>query len=62
MPISSCYLFKNSLEFLPVSEINRVPAKVRGIYVLYHARKNCKQWMWCTSAWPVARNPAPKAV
>lgn len=35
MPISDCYLFKNSFEFKPVSEINTVPAKVRGIYVLY---------------------------
>ena len=42
MPISNCYLFKNSLEFLPVSEINQVPLKVRGIYVLYHSRKNTK--------------------
>ena len=42
MPISDCYLFKNSFEFLPVSEINLVPAKVRGIYVLYHAKKNSK--------------------
>ena len=40
MPISNCYLFKNSLEFLPVSEIGQVPLKVRGIYVLYHSRKN----------------------
>ncbi|MBK7012666.1 MAG: GIY-YIG nuclease family protein [Xanthomonadales bacterium] len=40
LPISNCYLFENSLEFLPVSEIGQVPVKVRGIYVLYHARKN----------------------
>jgi len=40
MPISNCYLFKNSLEFLPVREIGQVPLKVRGIYVLYYARKN----------------------
>jgi hypothetical protein len=40
MPISNCFLFKNSLEFLPVSEIGQIPLKVRGIYVLYHARKN----------------------
>lgn len=40
MPISDCYLFKNSLEFLPVSEIKRVPPKVRGIYVLYHVKKD----------------------
>jgi hypothetical protein len=42
MPISSCYLFKNSLEFLPVSEIGKVPARVRGIYVLYHQRKKSR--------------------
>ena len=28
-------MFKNSLEFLPVKELNQVPAKVRGIYVLF---------------------------
>ena len=37
MPISACYLFKNSFEFRPVSEIGLVPPMVRGIYVLYHA-------------------------
>jgi len=42
MPISNCHLFKNSLEFQPVSEISQVPLKIRGIYVLYQAGKNSK--------------------
>lgn len=37
MPISDCYLFKNSYEFKPVAEIGKVPPRVRGIYVLYQA-------------------------
>lgn len=39
MPISACYLFKNAYEYLPNSEINRVPQKTRGIYVLFQVRK-----------------------
>ncbi len=42
MPVSSCYLFKNAMEFLSVGEINQVPVRVRGIYVLYHAHKASK--------------------
>lgn len=38
MSTSECYLFKNSFEFLPISEIEMVPPKVRGIYVLYKAK------------------------
>jgi hypothetical protein len=37
MPISACYLFKNSFEFLPASALNTVPVRVRGLYVLYKA-------------------------
>ena len=40
MPISNCYLFKNSLEFIPISEISTVPANVRGIYVLFLAQND----------------------
>lgn len=43
MPISDCYLFKNSLEFVPVIDINLVPEKIRGIYILYHANKKSKK-------------------
>jgi hypothetical protein len=42
MPISPCYLFKNSFEFLPISDINMIPIKVRGIYVLYNSKDNHK--------------------
>jgi hypothetical protein len=36
MPVSPSYLFKNSLEYVPSSDIRRsVPADVRGVYVLY---------------------------
>jgi len=37
MPISDCYLFKNSFEFLPASDIYKLPGRVRGIYVLYNS-------------------------
>jgi hypothetical protein len=37
MPASVCYLFKNSYEFFPASDIDKVPVKVRGIYVLYNS-------------------------
>lgn len=36
MRSAACYLIKNSVEFLPITEIERVPALVRGIYVLFH--------------------------
>jgi hypothetical protein len=36
MPISPCYLFKNSFEFFPISDIPKIPVRVRGIYVLYN--------------------------
>jgi hypothetical protein len=36
MPISPCYLFKNSFEFFPISDITKIPIRVRGIYVLYN--------------------------
>lgn len=42
MPTSPCYLFKNSFEFLPISDINMIPIKVRGIYVLYNSKDNHK--------------------
>ena len=36
MAVSPCYLFKNSLEYVPMSEITKtVPAGVRGVYILY---------------------------
>jgi hypothetical protein len=37
MPISACYLFKNSFEFLPASDVMKIPGRVRGIYVLYNS-------------------------
>jgi len=38
MPISDCYLFKNSVEFRPASQIDLIPKQTRGIYVLFHNR------------------------
>lgn len=38
MPISPCYLFKNSFEFKPREDFESVPAYVRGIYVLYERK------------------------
>ncbi len=35
MPRSHCHLFKRSFEFVPISEIGTLPARMRGIYVLY---------------------------
>ena len=35
MPQSLCYLFKNSLEFWPIEDLEKVPSLVRGIYVFY---------------------------
>lgn len=35
MPSSVHRIFKNSFEFLPVDDINKVPNKARGIYVLF---------------------------
>lgn len=40
MPISACYLFKNSYEFKPVDQIAQVPIRVRGIYVLYRVGRD----------------------
>lgn len=37
MPISDCYLFKNSFEFFPAEDIKKLPVKIRGIYVLYNS-------------------------
>jgi hypothetical protein len=42
MPSSIHRLFKNSFEFMPISEIAKVPAKSRGIYVLFHSDGNRK--------------------
>jgi len=39
MPTSPCYLFKNAYEFLPASDIRKLPQRVRGIYVLYNSPK-----------------------
>lgn len=36
MAIAPCNLFKNSLEFRPLDEVNLVPPRTRGLYVLYH--------------------------
>ena len=38
MPISTCYFFKNSYEFFPATALNKIPVRVRGIYVLYHSK------------------------
>ncbi len=35
MPQSPCFLFKNSLEYWPIENVELVPSFVRGIYVLY---------------------------
>lgn len=35
MPISDCYLFKNVLEYISADELDIVPPRTRGIYVLY---------------------------
>ena len=35
MPVSPLRLVKNSMEFIPKSEIRRLPDQVRGLYVLY---------------------------
>lgn len=37
MPISDCFFFKNMLEYVEREKINQVPAKTRGIYVLFNA-------------------------
>lgn len=40
MSLSECRLIKNSLEYIPADEIRSVPARTRGIYVLYkHNRR-----------------------
>ena len=40
MPVSPLRLVKNSMEFIPKSEIRRLPDQVRGLYVLYkHNRR-----------------------
>ena len=36
MPLSECYLFKNSFEYFAIDRINDVPKQVRGIYVLFN--------------------------
>ena len=38
MPQSTCFLFKNSLEFWSRNAVDDVPPLVRGIYVLYEER------------------------
>ena len=42
MALSACNLFKNSFEFLRNSDIdiNQVPNRVRGIYVLFNEEKS----------------------
>ena len=35
MPISELRLIKNAIEFQPIANIDRVPVRTRGIYVLY---------------------------
>ena len=42
MPISDCYFFKNSYEFFPVADIDKIPIRVRGIYVLYRFENDKK--------------------
>jgi len=38
MPESETYLFKNCVEFVPVSRFRKeIPANVRGVYVLYNS-------------------------
>jgi len=35
MPMSLHRIFKNSLEFMPVADIAKLPLRMRGIYVLF---------------------------
>ncbi len=43
MPASSCYLFKNCLEYVSMDRITEhVPAFVRGIYILYRSENRGK--------------------
>ena len=35
MPSSISFLFKSSHEYLPKEQVSEIPARVRGIYVLY---------------------------
>lgn len=38
MAISELRLIKNSLEYLPIEEMARIPRRTRGVYVLYKQR------------------------
>ena len=42
MTQSLTYLFKRSFEFVPVDELNTLPKRVRGLYVLYRAEAEQK--------------------
>lgn len=42
MPISDCRWFKQSAEFLPKSEIRRIPKRTRGLYALFRYRRKTK--------------------
>ena len=39
MALSECRLIKNSMEYVSSSDINRVPGRTRGLYVLYRENK-----------------------
>lgn len=39
MPISHCRWFKRVAEFLPKSDIRRVPKRTRGLYALFRYRR-----------------------
>lgn len=40
MAIAVCNMFKNSFEFRPLGEVDLVPPRTRGLYVLYHQDKH----------------------
>ncbi|GGI53967.1 GIY-YIG nuclease family protein [Oxalicibacterium solurbis] len=40
MPQSASFLFKNSVEFLSIDDVEKIPPRIRGIYVLYKEAEN----------------------
>ena len=45
MPQSLTFLFKRSFEFVNKDDLNTLPLKVRGLYVLYHSVQDTKKLM-----------------
>ncbi|AQT70089.1 hypothetical protein STSP2_03291 [Anaerohalosphaera lusitana] len=44
MPISELRLIKNCAEYIPISDISRIPGRTRGIYVLYNHDPKSKMY------------------